>query len=81
MSTKPESIKFPLYRKYKNNKNYFKVISMESFEEIQLIGSQKIKFQKQIQILPDRNFIYDLVYDYENFAVEISEEEYLKILI
>jgi hypothetical protein len=54
---------------------------MESFEEIQLIGSQKIKFQKQIQILPDRNFIYDLVYDYENFAVEISEEEYLKILI
>ena len=74
-----ESIKFPQYRKYKNNKNYFKIHSMESFEEIQIFGQQKIISHKEVKILPDRNFLADLLFAYENFAEEITEEEYFKI--
>ena len=36
-----EDIIFPVYRKYKNNKHFFKVISKNNFEEIQIIGNKK----------------------------------------
>lgn len=79
MNLKNVNIKFPQYRKYKNNKNYFRINSAETLEEIQLIGNRKTITIMEVKILPDRNFLMDLLFNYESFAEVITEEEYFKI--
>jgi hypothetical protein len=74
-----EDIKFPVYRKYKNNRHYFKIISNNCFEEVQLIGSKFTVRQIKATQLPEFNHIYDLVYNYKDFGEDINEAEYLKI--
>jgi hypothetical protein len=69
-------ITFPQYRMYKNGKRYFKFFSGEEFEEIQLVGSKKIVTAHKAKILPDHNFVYDLLMNYKDFAEEITEEKY-----
>lgn len=70
---------FPQYRKYSNNRNFFKISSAEDFEEISFIGSKAIVRQYHAAILPDRNLIQDLLHD-PAFAETITEEEYLNQL-
>jgi hypothetical protein len=73
--TMQDGISFPQYRKYKNNKNFFRIINAEEFEEISFIGSRKIVVAHKAKILPDRNLILDLLHD-PAFAQQITEEEY-----
>lgn len=73
---KLEDINFPLYRKYKNHKRFYKIINKREFEEIQIIGSRSVIHHIHAKILPDFNFINDLISDYEAFAEVCSEEEY-----
>lgn len=73
-------MKFPIYRKYKNNKHFFKIMSMNEFEEISFIGKKLIVTLHQVIILPDRNFISDLLNDIGNTAEIATEEEYQQIL-
>ncbi|MBL7918745.1 MAG: hypothetical protein JNJ40_00435 [Bacteroidia bacterium] len=74
-----KDINFPVYRKYKNNKSYFKIIQPNRFEEIQIIGSKKMVKQIMAKQYPEMVFINDLVFNYTEMAVEITEEEYLKM--
>lgn len=76
-----EGINFPLYRKYKNNKSYFKIINSQLFEEIQIIGSKKAVRQTEAKLFPEKLFINDLIFNYHNMAYEISETEYFDNLI
>jgi hypothetical protein len=71
-----EDMKFPLYRKYKNNKSFFKIINAQSFEEIQLIGNKRIIKTIEAKLFPEKNFIRDLIYNFQEMAVEIKGEEY-----
>ena len=74
-----EDIQFPVYRKYKNNTSFFKVISRNNFEEIQLIGSKaKLNVISATQF-PEMNHIFDLVYNYKDFGSEITENEWLEV--
>ncbi len=67
---------FPQYRKYSNNKNFFKIISQTEFDEINFIG-KKISVTKHVaKILPDRNFISDLLLDVGSTCVVATEQEY-----
>jgi hypothetical protein len=66
---------FPQYRKYPNNRNFFKIINAGEFEEISFIGTKKIVVAHKAKILPDRNLILDLLHD-PAFAQTITEEEY-----
>lgn len=66
---------FPTYRKYKNNKNFFKISNESEFEEISFIGTKVIVTKHLAKILPDRNLIADLLHD-SNFAEQSSKEEY-----
>lgn len=70
---------FPQYRKYSNNRNFFKISSAEDFEEISFIGNKHIVRQHRATILPDRNLIQDLLHD-PAFAETITEEEYMNQL-
>lgn len=73
------TITFPQYRKYPNNKSYFKVLSSESFEEINAIGKKYFLTKVEAKILPDRNFIADMLEASENW-VEIDKSEYESVL-
>ena len=69
-------ISYPLYRKYSNNKTFFKVLSQSQFEEIQVLGT-KISHQVfTTQILPDRNYISDLIKNDNGHWVMCSENEF-----
>jgi len=76
---KVEDINFPIYRKYKNNKRFYKIINKKEFEEIQVIGAKTIVNHIKASQLPEFNFINDLISDYEGFAVVIDEAEYLGV--
>jgi hypothetical protein len=75
-----KKISYPQYRKYRNGKNYFKVISVSELEEIQFVGSKCFVHRLEAKILPDRNFIHDLIFDFSENALEIPEKEYLDVL-
>ena len=75
-----EDIQFPVYRKYKNNTSFFKVISRTNFEEIQLIGIKAKLNSITATQFPEMNHIFDLVYNYTNFGSEITENEWLEVL-
>lgn len=70
-----EGINFPVYRKYNNGKSYFKIISRNEFEEIQIVGSKKILHLVKATQLPEMNHVYDLVYN-KDISVAIEEDEY-----
>ncbi len=71
---------FPIYRKYKNGKNYFKINSLKQFEEIQLIGTKKIHRTIEAIQFPELNFILDLCKKSFNEIEEVSADEYNSII-
>jgi hypothetical protein len=70
------TISYPQYRKYPNNKAYFKIISETAWEEIQVIGSKYVHQEYTVKIMPDRNYLHDMTFDYKENWVEIGEAEY-----
>lgn len=72
-------IKFPVYRKYLNEKHYFRIADWGHMEELSRLGDRWYVHELSAKILPDRNLIYDLVCNYHQFAVAVSEEEYLAV--
>lgn len=72
-------VSYPQYRKYPHNRSYFKVISSNEWEEIQVMGNKCSIHQFKATILPDRNYIYDLTFDYTNNWLEITESEYEEV--
>jgi len=74
------SSSFPLYRKYINNKSYFKVLSPSVFEEVQVTGRFYTEHRFEAKILPDRNFIADMIAAEGPSWEEISEEEFSDFL-
>jgi hypothetical protein len=53
---------------------------MDEFEELSFIGKKLIVTLHQATILPDRNFISDLLHDVGNTSEIATEEEYQQIL-
>ena len=73
---KEENITYPQYRKYSNNKSYFKILSPNKFEEIQVLGLKKTIHFFEAKILPDRNYIADLTFNYNEHWIICEENEY-----
>lgn len=72
-------ITYPQFRKYQNDKAFFKILSDTAWEEIQVIGSKYTIKEYKVSILPDRNFLHDLTFDYKKYWVEIMEKEYERV--
>jgi hypothetical protein len=53
---------------------------MDEFEELSFIGKKLIVTLHRATILPDRNFISDLLNDIGNTAEIATEKEYQQIL-
>jgi hypothetical protein len=67
---------FPIYRKYVNDKSFFRINSKENFDELILIGSFYIFRNQQAQILPEFVMIVDMIENANNHWLKISEEEF-----
>lgn len=74
-----KNITYPQYRKYLHGRTFFKIISAEEWEEIQIMGSSYSIHQFKVNIFPDRNFLHDLTFDYEKNWVVIEEDEYERV--
>jgi hypothetical protein len=69
-------MKFPLYRKYANSRNYFKIINPHSFEEVQVLGEKRLVRLTEARLYPEKIFISDLIGCTPPGIVEISDIEY-----
>lgn len=69
-------MEFPQFRKYSNNKSYFKILSQTQWEELQIVGKKVLVHQMEVKILPDRNFMMDMMSNEGNRWVIIDEKEY-----
>jgi len=74
-----KEVVYPQYRKYPNNKSYFKILSPNAFEEIQVLGEKKTFHFFKAEILPDKNYILDLVFNYVPYWVVCDAIEYEKL--
>ena len=83
LAMKPEDINFPLYRKYKNNKSYFKILDNRHLLELQMVGSKVMMHEIKAISFPEINFIHDMIFNYQAMADEIDatifESMYQKI--
>lgn len=67
---------FPIYRKYANERSYFKIESSERFVEIKLTGSLVEEHVFEARIFPDRQLIQDMMDEKDGHWLACSEEEF-----
>lgn len=67
---------FPIYRKYSTGKTFFKIKSLNEFEEVCRIGNKYTVKSFSAQILPDRVFIQDMINNFNHHWEETTKEEY-----
>ncbi|MEM9022172.1 MAG: hypothetical protein AAGB22_00425 [Bacteroidota bacterium] len=71
---------FPIYRKYTNNKSYFKIHSPEAFDELQLLGKRCTVHHFEAKIHPDRMYIQDMIANTQGNWEAITAAEYEAVL-
>jgi hypothetical protein len=69
-------MKYPVFRKYPNDRSFFKVIDESHFVEVKLTGNRAELHHFEANILPDRNFIQDMINMSEGHWVESTEDEF-----
>lgn len=79
MNSSDKNIQFPQYRRYKNRLSYFKILSQDEFEEIQVIGDKLLVNRVKAKQYPEKVFINDLLFKHEGFAEVISELDYVSL--
>ena len=67
---------FPVFRKYPNNLSFFKIIDDRHFMEVKLTGRRAEVHVIEAKILPDVNFIQDMLKMAGGHWVECSPEEF-----
>lgn len=74
-----QSEKYPLYRKYANNRSYFKLENEKQFIEIQIMGTKFFTHKITAKILPDFQLIRDMETLHNDHWVESTEDEFEEI--
>lgn len=72
--------KFPIFRKYLNERTFFKVLSMEAFVQVDIIGDGYMLHTFHAKVHPDRVLIMDMIEMANDAWQESSEEEFEKQL-
>ncbi len=67
---------FPVYRKYPNEKHFFRIHSHEEFEELFIMGSRYGLRRKKADTYPDRLLIQDMLNKKDGNWLASSEEEF-----
>jgi hypothetical protein len=72
-------MQFPQYRKYRNGKSFFKIESENEFTELKYENGRWQQYQIKATILPDRNYISDMLFHFEDHWEEIEAAPYREI--
>jgi hypothetical protein len=67
---------FPYYRKSKDSKNYFKILSDREFVQLKILGSKIKKYHYKIDKYPEIVLVNDLINTNTEYYQEISEIEF-----
>lgn len=73
-------MEFPQFRRYKNAQSYFKITSENTFIEYKLMGNKLEMYIIEAKILPDRNYIHDLLYNYDEYWEKLNEASFNSFL-
>lgn len=65
---------FPQYRKLNNGKAYYKIVSENEFEELQIVGSKVIFHKFKVEQYPDLLRIKDMI-DLNEGLFEMNTED------
>jgi len=68
------SLNFPLFRKLSNGKRFYKILSTNEFEEIQLIGSKSFNRKFHTTQFPEMLLIKDIIELLEPYHLSTEEE-------
>lgn len=71
---------FPVYRKYPNQKSFFKIVDDRHFVEVKVTGARIDVHHFEAKILPDRNFIQDMLSMHGGYWVESDETEFNRLI-
>ena len=69
---------FPQYRKLSNGKTFYKIINDRNFEEIQIMGSKRMKYKTIANQYPEMLRIKDML-EFIDPYVESTEDEFLNV--
>lgn len=70
---------FPQYRMLSNGKTFYKITDDRHFEEIQLMGSKKIKHAITAEQYPEMLRIQDMLDGFDGLYVTILEEKWVEV--
>lgn len=71
---------FPIYRKLKNDKAFYKINSENQLEEIQVIGSKRKYFLLDAKQYPEKLKIMDIIEGHKGLYLPFTELEWNKLL-
>ncbi len=69
-------LSYPIYRKRKNNKSFYRIISSNSFEEIQIMGSKFIFYSFTISQYPEILMLMEMISMKDSNYLEFSIDEW-----
>jgi len=74
-------VKFPIFKKYANDKSFFKIQDGSTFLELKITGKTFTLHKIVAKILPERVMIHDMLSDTTGFWIPSTNEEFEKNLI
>jgi hypothetical protein len=75
---KNKDICYPQFRMLSNGKSFYKIINDRYFEEIQIIGTKRIRFEIHATQYPEMLKIQDMLSKENNSFLEIDEPKWLE---
>jgi len=76
-----EDIKFPLYRKYSNNKRFYQVLNNRELMEVQVVGSKYFVQSMVAKQYPEILFIHNLIECSCQDILPCNEEAFNEVLL
>lgn len=67
---------FPIYRKYEGDFSFFKIIAENQFIELKKMAGFVTKYEMNAKILPDFQFITDMIEKHNNHWIDSTAEEF-----
>jgi|AntRauTorcE11897_2_1112592.scaffolds.fasta_scaffold22787_2 hypothetical protein len=75
-----EEFQFPQFRKFVNEKSWFRIDNSSEMTEIQVIGKSYVVHELEAKILPERNLIADVLAMEGERWIEVNKAEFEKFL-
>lgn len=67
---------FPMFRRYSNRRNYYRINSTDNFDELLIIGNQYVYSNFQANILPEFQLVVDLIENADQRWEPITEKDF-----